>query len=59
MDAHSFDGASSVQAPPGKGKLEIHYTALSFVAPTRVSFRYKLEGFDKEWTDAGPRRAAP
>jgi PAS domain S-box-containing protein len=38
--------------------IELHYTALSFVVPQRVQFRYKLEGFDPEWVDAGTRRAA-
>jgi len=38
--------------------LEFHYTALSFISPARVRFRYQLEGFDKEWEDAGTRRVA-
>ena len=38
--------------------LEFHYTALSFISPDRVRFRYKLEGFDNEWVDAGTRRVA-
>jgi PAS domain S-box-containing protein len=39
-------------------EIEVHYTALSFVAPQQVQFRYKLEGFDAEWVEAGVRRAA-
>jgi PAS domain S-box-containing protein len=38
--------------------LEIHYTALSLISPERVRFRYRLEGFDHEWVDAGTRRVA-
>jgi PAS domain S-box-containing protein len=38
--------------------VEIHYTALSFVMPQRVQFKYKLEGFDTDWVDAGGRRVA-
>jgi len=38
--------------------LEIHYTALSLLSPDRVRFRYLLEGFDREWVDAGTRRVA-
>ena len=41
-----------------RGELEFHYTALSFVDPERVRFRYKLEGFDPDWIDAGNRRVA-
>ncbi len=43
---------------PGADKLEFHYTALSFLVPERVHFKYKLEGYDKEWIDAGTRRVA-
>src|SRR5262249_11397313 len=43
---------------PGRGDLEFHYTALSFVDPDRVHFRYMLEGFDREWVEAGTRRTA-
>lgn len=39
-------------------QLQIDYTALSFVAPEKNRFRYKLEGHDTEWTDAGNRRQA-
>jgi PAS domain S-box-containing protein len=38
--------------------LEIDYTALSFVAPQKVRFRYKLEGHESEWQDPGTRRQA-
>jgi signal transduction histidine kinase/ligand-binding sensor domain-containing protein/CheY-like chemotaxis protein len=43
---------------PGTHSLEIHYTALSFRSPERVQFRYRLEGFDETWIDAGTRRTA-
>jgi signal transduction histidine kinase len=38
--------------------LSIRYTALSFVAPQKVRFRYKLEGHDLIWQDPGTRREA-
>lgn len=44
--------------PPGQNNLEFHYTALSFVSPARIAFRYRLEGFDRDWIDAGSRREA-
>jgi PAS domain S-box-containing protein len=46
------------QLPPSSGELEFHYTALSLLAPEKVRFRYKLEGFDQEWIEAGARRVA-
>ncbi|HYL75819.1 MAG TPA: response regulator, partial [Bryobacteraceae bacterium] len=44
--------------PAGRGELEFHYAALSLVAPEKVRFKYKLEGFDSDWIDAGSRRIA-
>jgi signal transduction histidine kinase/ligand-binding sensor domain-containing protein len=38
--------------------LEIDYTALSFVLPQKVRFRYRLEGHDTDWREAGTRRQA-
>lgn len=44
---------------PGHGRvLEFHYTAPSFSAPEKVRFRYRLEGYDEDWHDVGPRRVA-
>lgn len=36
--------------------LDIDYTALSFVVPQKVRFRYKLEGYDTKWSQAVSRR---
>jgi signal transduction histidine kinase/ligand-binding sensor domain-containing protein len=44
--------------PAGQCDLEFRYTALSFTVPTRLTFRYFLEGFDSNWVDAGVRRQA-
>ncbi|MGO9260544.1 MAG: two-component regulator propeller domain-containing protein [Bryobacteraceae bacterium] len=44
--------------PPLVRDVEIDYTALSLTAPEKVRFRYKLEGRDRDWTDAGTRRQA-
>jgi len=46
------------ELPPGKAELEFHYTALSFLDPKKVEFRYRLEGYDKDWVTAGTRRVA-
>lgn len=44
--------------PPRTSRLRIDYTALQLTSPTRVRFRYKLEGFDTDWVDVGTRRQA-
>jgi len=50
--------SAKVTAAPGKGQLEFRFTALTFLSPQKVRFRYMLEGFDKDWVNAGTRRAA-
>ena len=47
-----------LRIPPGQNRLEFHYTGLSFVAPEKVSFKYRIEGLEKEWVDAGTKRVA-
>ncbi|MEY2428160.1 MAG: hypothetical protein QOJ40_1045 [Verrucomicrobiota bacterium] len=44
--------------PPGRGEIEIHYTALSFQAPEKNRFKYMMEGIDPGWIDAGATREA-
>jgi len=55
----SGDASSShPRLPPLVRDLTIDYTALSFVAPEKVLFRYKLEGHDPDWQNVGARRQA-
>jgi signal transduction histidine kinase len=52
------DRSSELPLPPRVRDLEIDYTALSFVAPERNRFKYRLEGYDREWRESGNRRQA-
>ncbi|MFZ0964868.1 MAG: response regulator [Terriglobia bacterium] len=47
-----------LRIPPGDGKMEITYTAIDFTAPQQMTFRYRVEGVDNDWVEAGTRRAA-
>ncbi|MEP7002328.1 MAG: two-component regulator propeller domain-containing protein, partial [bacterium] len=58
VDGKAIDLDATLNLPPGGGGLELHYTATSLLVPGRVAFRYRLEGYDKEWIDAGTRRVA-
>jgi signal transduction histidine kinase len=49
---------SPVRLPPRTVHLQVDYTSLTLSAASRVRFRYKLEGNDPDWTDAGERRQA-
>ena len=42
----------------GGGELAFQYTAVSFIAPQKIHFRYKLKGYDTDWIDAGSQRSA-
>jgi len=50
-------GGSAI-LPAGSRRIEIHYTAPSFVAPEKVRFQVKLAGYDAEWQDVGSERVA-
>ena len=54
----AVDRTTPALVPPGKGELEVHFTALSFAAPQRVKIRYQLEGYDKDWIETENRREA-
>ena len=41
---------------PGQSALEIRYTAPRYLGAERIRFRYRLEGLDDRWTEAGTRR---
>jgi signal transduction histidine kinase/ligand-binding sensor domain-containing protein len=50
--------APELRIEPGRENVEIEYTGLSFAKPDGVTFRYRLEGVDREWVEAGTRRTA-
>jgi signal transduction histidine kinase/ligand-binding sensor domain-containing protein len=50
--------SSDLRLAPLTRDIELDYTALSFVEPQRVRFRYRLEGHDDHWQEVGTRREA-
>jgi signal transduction histidine kinase len=51
---------SRLNITPGRHRYEFQFTGLSFAAPEKVRFRYRIEGLDTEWTEVqSPRRAYP
>jgi signal transduction histidine kinase/ligand-binding sensor domain-containing protein len=58
-DGKPYDAADGLRLPPHVRNLAIDYTALSFVAPGKIHFRYKLEGQDPDWREVvNDRRVA-
>jgi signal transduction histidine kinase/ligand-binding sensor domain-containing protein len=51
------DGAQ-MRIPAGTARLDFRFASLSFTAPEKNRFRYRLEGFDADWSQAGPGQTA-
>lgn len=58
LDRSPINFRDEVRIQPGQGNLEIQYTALSFTNASYLRFKYKIEGLDPDWIDAGTRRSA-
>ena len=50
--------ADSLKVQAGHNHFQFDYAGLSFTAPQKVRYRYMLDGFDHQWTEAGVRRSA-
>jgi signal transduction histidine kinase len=57
-DRATYPAQGVLQLPPLTRNLEIDYAGLSFVAPQKVRFRYRLGGRDNAWQEPGTRRQA-
>ncbi|HEV8394219.1 MAG TPA: two-component regulator propeller domain-containing protein [Vicinamibacterales bacterium] len=58
IDDRTVATADTAALPAGTRKVQIDYTALRLTSPRQTRFRYRLEGFDRDWVDAGGRRQA-
>ncbi|HEX9002938.1 MAG TPA: two-component regulator propeller domain-containing protein [Blastocatellia bacterium] len=58
LDRHTVDFQNEVRISPDQKYLEISYAGLSFVKSEQTRFRYRLEGQDNNWQEAGTRRVA-
>ena len=56
IGGHTFEkninGAAALKIPPGLQRFEFHYTGLSYVAPEKMQFQYRLENWENDWVDA-------
>ncbi len=48
----------TVVLPPGYNRLEVHFAALSYSAPDRVRFAWRLQGLSDDWEDTDGQRTA-
>jgi signal transduction histidine kinase/ligand-binding sensor domain-containing protein len=57
-DGRVLSASDRVTVPSGATKVEVHYGVLDLSAAQWRRFRYRLEGVDADWVDAGDRRQA-
>lgn len=58
VNGQSVAVGSEVRVPSGRSNIELQYTAPNFINAAQIRFRYRVEGLDLDWTDAGTRRTA-
>jgi diguanylate cyclase (GGDEF)-like protein len=58
VDGHEVDANAPGRLGPGVERIELHYAAMSYVAPAAVRYRYRIDGFDRSWINAGASRVA-
>ena len=57
-DRKSYSMGSQLQLPPLTRDIELAYTAPGLALPQKLTFRYRLEGYDEQWQEVGARRQA-
>jgi ligand-binding sensor domain-containing protein/signal transduction histidine kinase len=57
-DGRQLSPSGVVELHPGNARLEVDFSVVLLRSQERVRFRYRLEGFDKGWSDASTERAA-
>jgi ligand-binding sensor domain-containing protein len=57
-DGEAVDTRATVQIPAGRRRIAFNYTGLNLSLPERIMFRYRLDGFDAEWSAPGANRQA-
>ena len=57
-DRKEFEATPNLKVPPNPRDLQIDYTSPTFSIPQRVKFRYRLDGYERDWHEAGTRRQA-
>jgi len=58
QDRTPIPSTKAIRLPPHGQNIEIQYSAPSFIKPEQIHFKYRLEGLDSSWIDAGGRRTA-
>lgn len=58
VERAAVDVKNGLMIEAGQKNIEINFTGISLVKSDQVKFKYKLEGHDTDWIDAGTKRTA-
>ncbi len=58
VDRKELPATANLRVAPHPRDVQIDYTSPTFLIPQRVKFRYRLDGYERDWHDAGTRRQA-
>jgi len=58
VDGRNVNTDGPIVMTPGSGRLEVSFAPILLHSQDGVRFRYRLEGFDKNWSAASSRRVA-
>ena len=58
VDGNMVNLEQPIRVPPGQQRIAFHYVGLSLANPERVRYRYRLDGFDRRWSEAVSNREA-
>lgn len=57
-DGRALASPGTVELPVGTGRVEFVFAAPSFITPQKMRVRYRLDGVDPDWVEAGTKREA-
>ena len=57
-DGRFFKPAEPLRIPAPHRRITLNYAALSLAVPERIRFKYKLDGYDQDWSEATATREA-
>ena len=58
IEREPVDLSQGLVVPPGRENVAIDYAGISLIKSDQIRYRYRLEGHDVDWVDAGTRRTA-
>jgi signal transduction histidine kinase len=58
VDRTEFAATDNLKLSPHPRDVQIDYTSPEFLVSQKVKFRYRLDGYDRDWHEAGTRRQA-